>query len=110
MSTKSLHARRERLSARTLNLHFAILSLMEELDAIDWYRQRADDPSCLRKERQLAVARALGGRTITGPKLSAVLRSARLGALDDKFLESRSISLAGCDLGRNRKDCSRDRP
>jgi hypothetical protein len=24
-------------------LHFAIVSLMEELDAIDWYRQRADD-------------------------------------------------------------------
>jgi uncharacterized protein len=28
---------------RWLNLHFAIVSLMEELDAIDWYRQRADD-------------------------------------------------------------------
>jgi hypothetical protein len=24
-------------------LHFAIVSLVEELDAIDWYRQRADD-------------------------------------------------------------------
>jgi hypothetical protein len=43
MSSENLHAPRERLSAETLNLHFAIVSLQEELDAIDWYRQRADD-------------------------------------------------------------------
>jgi hypothetical protein len=43
MSSENLHAPRERLSETTLNLHFAIASLMEELDAIDWYRQRADD-------------------------------------------------------------------
>jgi uncharacterized protein len=43
MARENLHAPRERLSARTLNLHFAIVSLMEELDAIDWYQQRADD-------------------------------------------------------------------
>jgi uncharacterized protein len=43
MSSENLHAPRERLSAETLNFHFAITSLQEELDAIDWYRQRADD-------------------------------------------------------------------
>ena len=43
MSSENLHAPRERLSQETLNLHFATVSLMEELDAIDWYRQRADD-------------------------------------------------------------------
>jgi hypothetical protein len=43
MLSESLHAPRERLSAETLNLHFAIASLREELDAVDWYRQRADD-------------------------------------------------------------------
>ena len=43
MSSENLHAPRERLSQTTLNLHFAVVSLMEELDAIDWYRQRADD-------------------------------------------------------------------
>jgi hypothetical protein len=43
MSSENLHAPRERLSEKTLNLHFGIASLMEELDAIDWYRQRADD-------------------------------------------------------------------
>jgi hypothetical protein len=43
MSSESLHAPRERLSRSTLLLHHAIVSVMEELDAIDWYRQRADD-------------------------------------------------------------------
>jgi len=43
MSSESLHAPRERLSKDTLRLHHAIVSVMEELDAIDWYRQRADD-------------------------------------------------------------------
>ncbi len=43
MSSESLHAPRERLSRDTLLLHHAIVSLMEELDAVDWYRQRADD-------------------------------------------------------------------
>jgi hypothetical protein len=39
----SLHAPRERLSKQTLALHHAIVSVMEELEAVDWYRQRADD-------------------------------------------------------------------
>ena len=43
MSSENLHAPRERLSKETLSLHHAIVSVMEELDAIDWYRQRADD-------------------------------------------------------------------
>ena len=43
MSSEALHAPRERLTQQTLQLHHAIVSLMEELDAIDWYRQRADD-------------------------------------------------------------------
>lgn len=43
MSSENLHAPRERLSKKTLALHQAIVSLMEELEAADWYRQRADD-------------------------------------------------------------------
>lgn len=43
MSSESLHAPRERLSAQTLAKHQAIVSLMEELEAADWYQQRADD-------------------------------------------------------------------
>lgn len=43
MSSEVLHVPRERLSKETLHLHYAIVSLMEELEAVDWYRQRADD-------------------------------------------------------------------
>lgn len=43
MSSEGLHAPRERLSKETLEMHHAIVSLMEELEAVDWYRQRADD-------------------------------------------------------------------
>lgn len=42
-ASASLHAARERLSKETLHLHHALVSLMEELEAVDWYRQRADD-------------------------------------------------------------------
>src|SRR3546814_10367259 len=43
MSSEGLHAPRERLSKETLAMHQAITSLMEELEATDWYRKRADD-------------------------------------------------------------------
>lgn len=43
MSSEDLHAPRERLSDETIAAHQAIVSLTEELQAIDWYRQRADD-------------------------------------------------------------------
>ena len=43
MSSEMLHVPREKLKKETLHLHYAITSLMEELEAIDWYRQRADD-------------------------------------------------------------------
>lgn len=43
MSSENLHAPRERLSRATLSHHHAIVSVMEEMDAVDWYRQRAED-------------------------------------------------------------------
>ena len=43
MASENLHVPRERLSPGTLNMHYAITSLMEEFEAVDWYRQRADD-------------------------------------------------------------------
>jgi len=43
MASDTLHAPRERLSTETLSMHHAIVSLMEEREAVDWYRQRADD-------------------------------------------------------------------
>lgn len=43
MSSEGLHVPREKLKRETLNKHYAITSLIEELEAVDWYRQRADD-------------------------------------------------------------------
>jgi len=43
MSSENLHVPREVLSQEARLLHHAITSLMEELEAVDWYRQRADD-------------------------------------------------------------------
>jgi uncharacterized protein len=43
MSSEGLHIPREKLSQEARLLHNAITSLKEELDAVDWYRQRADD-------------------------------------------------------------------
>ncbi len=42
-SSGSLHAPRDRLKKKTIHMHHAIVSLMEELEAVDWYQQRADD-------------------------------------------------------------------
>jgi uncharacterized protein len=41
-ASQGTHELLETLSARTLELHRAIVSLQEELEAIDWYQQRAD--------------------------------------------------------------------
>lgn len=43
MAADSFHAPFERLGRKTVTMHYAIRSLMEELEAVDWYRQRADD-------------------------------------------------------------------
>jgi len=43
MASDNLHAPREKLTKKTLHMHHAIVSLMEELEAVDWYQQRADD-------------------------------------------------------------------
>jgi ferritin-like protein len=43
MSSEGLHIPREKISPETLRKHYAISSLIEELEAVDWYRQRADD-------------------------------------------------------------------
>ena len=42
MSSEGLHESEERLSPATRDMHRAIVSLMEELEAVDWYQQRVD--------------------------------------------------------------------
>ena len=41
-SSAGFHEAEERLTPRTRDLHRALVSLMEELEAIDWYQQRVD--------------------------------------------------------------------
>jgi hypothetical protein len=40
---ETFHVPVEKLSDRTRAIHYAISSLIEEFEAVDWYYQRADD-------------------------------------------------------------------
>ena len=42
MSSEGYHEPVEELSQETREMHRAIVSLMEELEAVDWYAQRVD--------------------------------------------------------------------
>ncbi|HET7653994.1 MAG TPA: encapsulin-associated ferritin-like protein [Acidimicrobiales bacterium] len=42
MSSEGLHEERSALRAETVDHHRAVVSLMEELEAVDWYDQRVD--------------------------------------------------------------------
>ena len=42
MAHETLHEERDSLSNATRNMHRAIISLIEELEAVDWYNQRVD--------------------------------------------------------------------
>jgi len=39
---EGLHEPAETLSPKTIEMHRAIVSLIEELEAVDWYQQRVD--------------------------------------------------------------------
>ena len=42
MASKTFHENAADLTDQTKDMHRAILSLMEELEAVDWYNQRID--------------------------------------------------------------------
>jgi ferritin-like protein len=42
MAHEGLHEAGEELSARTKDMHRALQSMVEELEAVDWYNQRID--------------------------------------------------------------------
>jgi ferritin-like protein len=54
MSNEGYHEPIEKLSAQTMDMHRAIQSLMEELEAVDWYNQRYD--ACTDPELKLILA------------------------------------------------------
>lgn len=45
MASEGFHEPLDKLSAATMDMHRAITSLMEELEAVDWYNQRIDATS-----------------------------------------------------------------
>ena len=45
MASEGLHERFDDLTPETRDRHRAIVSLMEELEAVDWYQQRVDGAS-----------------------------------------------------------------
>lgn len=51
MASEGYHVPYEKLTRKTILYHFAVVSLQEELEATDWYRQRADacDDEALRE-------------------------------------------------------------
>jgi uncharacterized protein len=54
MSNEGYHEPIEELSDETRDMHRAIVSLMEELEAVDWYNQRVD--ACKDKELKAILA------------------------------------------------------
>lgn len=42
MTSVGFHEATDKLSGETMDMHRAIVSLMEELEAVDWYNQRVD--------------------------------------------------------------------
>lgn len=54
MSHEGYHEPIEQLSTETRDMHRAIISLMEELEAVDWYNQRVD--TCSNPELRAILA------------------------------------------------------
>ncbi|MAT93560.1 MAG: ferritin [Halioglobus sp.] len=54
MASEGYHEPIEELSDETRDMHRAIVSLMEELEAVDWYNQRVD--ACKDKELKAILA------------------------------------------------------
>ncbi len=54
MSNEGYHEPVAELSDKTRDMHRAIVSLMEELEAIDWYQQRVD--ACADQELKAILA------------------------------------------------------
>ncbi len=54
MANEGYHEPVEQLSEETRDMHRAIVSLMEELEAVDWYNQRVD--ACTNQELKAILA------------------------------------------------------
>jgi len=54
MASEGYHEPLDELSEQTRDMHRAIVSLMEELEAVDWYQQRVD--ACIDPELKAVLA------------------------------------------------------
>ena len=84
MTSEGFHEPIEKLSPETLDRHRAIVSIMEELEAVDWYDQRVDatdDPELAailahnRDEEKEHAAMTLEWLRRRDPKLDEHLRT-----------------------------------
>jgi len=84
MSSESLHESAEKIGSEAIDTHRAIVSLMEELEAVDWYNQRAkatDNPELRailehnRDEEKEHAAMALEWLRRTDPKFAQHLKT-----------------------------------
>jgi hypothetical protein len=87
MSNEELHEPRERLTDETITTHQAIVSLMEELQEIDVYRQRADD--CNDAQLKAILVRSMNDEMEHAAMLVEWLRRniAEFATQLDKFLK-----------------------
>ena len=85
MSNEGYHEPIDKLSNKTMDMHRAIVSLMEELEAVDWYNQRVDactDPELKailehnRDEEKEHAAMVLEWIRRADPKMDHELRAA----------------------------------
>lgn len=83
MANEGYHEPLDKLSRETMDMHRAITSLMEELEAVDWYNQRVDatnDPELKRilahnrDEEKEHAAMVLEWIRRRDPKMDAELR------------------------------------
>ncbi len=63
MSSEGLHEPREQLRPQTIDRHRAIDSIMEELEAVDWYDQRVDADLATRSWRRSSPTTATRRRS-----------------------------------------------
>lgn len=99
MSHEGLHEREEKLAAPTVDAHRAILSIMEEFEAVDWYHQRADacNDEALRdillhnmKEEMEHAAMLLEWLRRSTPQLDEILRTYLFTQGDITLLEEKN--------------------
>ena len=103
MSSISLHEPAEQLTERTIDVHRAVVSLIEELEAVDWYNQRTEackDPqlqAVLRHNRDEEIEHAsmtLEWIRRNVPKFAAALKlflftSGEITAIEDDTKEKK---------------------